>query len=227
MRRIALAFIPLSLALMAGGTGCVVNLDKGSDTADGSGSGSGSGRGSGSGSGSGSSGEPGGSETPNWADLDIDCDAPVDDLTWDSSTCIANELECGDSIVATNVGGPSTLDGGAYASFWACAVVGTDSYTGSEQHFYFTHPGTGYIRIGLDSPCEDLDLFAVRFDGGSCLQEGISIVECDGQVSSGGGWFYIWNNEPAGYVIVVDGANGETGPYGVTVNCDDYDPFAG
>ncbi len=223
MRRIvALTF------LTAQATGCVITTDKGSDSASGSGSGSGTtGSGSGNGSGSGSGGGPDTDSTPNWADLNIDCDASVADLTWDSGTCQADTtLSCGDSVIATNEGGPSQLDGSAYASFWACAVVGTSNYTGPEQHFFVEHPGTGYIRIALDSPCEDLDLFVVRWDGGSCLHKDLSIVECEGQVSSGGGWVYIWNNEPSAYIVVVDGPNGETGPYGVTVNCEDYDPFA-
>ena len=134
-------------------------------------------------------------------------------------------LECGDSGRHQRQRA-ITARRGRYASFWACAVVGRDSYTGNEQHFFFEHPGTGYVRIGLDSPCEDLDLFVIRWDGNSCLHPELSIVECEGQVSSGGGWLYIWNNAPAGYVVVVDGPNGENGPYGVTLNCDDYDPFA-
>ncbi|HCH64375.1 MAG TPA: hypothetical protein DFR83_16335, partial [Deltaproteobacteria bacterium] len=183
--------------------------------------------GSGGSSGSGSGDDAGGGATPQWADMNIDCDVSLTDTVWDEGTCQAEtRLECGDSVLATNANGPSQLDGGAYASFWACAVVGPDSYTGNEQHFYFEHPGTGYVRIGLDSPCEDLDLFVVRWDGGSCLHPELSIVECEGQVSSGGGWLYIWNNTPSGYVVIVDGPNGENGPYGVTLNCEDYDPFA-
>jgi len=207
-------------------SGCIITTDKANDTSSGGSSGSGSGSGSGGSSGSGGGSGNGGSTTPSWAKLDIDCDTPVEDLSWNSSTCQAAELTCGDSIIATNVGGPSNLDGSAYSSFWACAVVGRDSYTGSEQHFFFEHPGTGYVRIGLDSPCEELDIFAIRWDGGSCVQEGLSIVECEANIDSSGGWFYIWNNSPSGYVIVVDGPNGETGPYGVTINCDDYDPYA-
>lgn len=111
------------------------------------------------------------------------------------------------------------LDGSEYASFWACAVVGSQDYSGSEQHFSFTHPGTGDVTIGLDSPCEDLDLFVIRWDGGSCVREGLSIIECDGAVGSGGGSVTIWNNEPSGYVIVVDGPKGEEGPYAVSLTC--------
>jgi hypothetical protein len=217
-------FGPVALTLLTmAGSGCIITTDKPNDTSGGN---SGSGSGGSSGSGSGSGGD-GGSNTPNWADLGIDCDASVDNLSWDPNTCQAAQLSCGDSIIATNVGAPTNLDGSVYASFWACAVVNTEAYAGGEQHFFFEHPGTGYIRIGLDSPCEDLDIFAMRWDGNSCLQEGLSIVECDGEVSSGGGWFYIWNNQPSGYVIVVDGPSGQTGPYGVTLNCDDYDPYAG
>jgi hypothetical protein len=228
MRRPSLPYWPLITLSTVMAVSCVITTEKGAqDTSNGgSGSATGSGNGSGSGSGSGSS-DDGGGGTPAWAEMNIDCEVSLDDTLWDSGTCQAETaLSCGESVLATNANGPSQLDGGAYASFWACAVVGTENYSGNEQHFFFEHPGTGYVRIGLDSPCEDLDLFVVRWDGGSCLHPGLSIVECEGQVSSGGGWLYVWNNNPAGYVIVVDGPNGENGPYGVTLNCDDYDPYA-
>jgi len=149
----------------------------------------------------------------------VDCDNVPDPPEWSSSTCIAETLSCGDTVRAVNTGGPSQLQGSEYASFWACEVVGDQSYSGSEQHFFFTHPGNGDVRVGLDSPCEDLDLFVMRWDGNICLQPGHSVLECEGAVGSRGGTINIWNNAAVGYVIVVDGPHGEEGPYAVTLDC--------
>ena len=84
----------------------------------------------------------------------------------------------------------------------------------------FEHPGTGYVDIILDSPCEDLDIFAMRWsDDESCVQSGVSIGECEGDAGSGGGEITIYNSEPARYVIVVEGENGEEAPYRLSIDC--------
>ena len=205
----------VALAISTLAMGCILDTGNGKDSG-GSGS-SGSSTGGTTGGSSTSTGSSGSGGDPGI--VDVDCDNPPDAPMWDAGTCITDELACGESITAVNTGGPSMLDGSEYASFWACAVVGNQDYEGSEQHFFFTHPGTGDVTIGLDSPCEDLDLFVIRWDGGSCVREGLSIIECDGAVGSGGGSVTIWNNTPSGYVIVVDGPKGEEGPYAVSLTC--------
>ena len=185
----------VALALLA--SGCEIKFDNGDSSGDG----------------------PPGNPSGDANMANVDCDNVPDPPVWSADTCIADTLSCGDTVRAVNTGGPTQLQGSEYASFWACAVVGEQSYSGNEQHFFFTHPGNGDVTVGLDSPCEDLDLFVIRWDGGSCVREGLSIIECDGAVGSGGGSVTIWNNEAVGYVIVVDGPKGEEGPYAVSLTC--------
>lgn len=161
--------------------------------------------------GGGSGGGGGGSST------DVECDASYVDF---DAACPAGELVCGGERYGNNAGADITLDGRHYASAWACAVVGAESYRGPEQVFSFTHPGTGDVVVQLDSPCVDLDLFVARWDSG-CLAPGNAVVECEGVVASGGGRVTIWNNEPARYVVIVDGPAEQVGNFGLSLRCPD------
>jgi hypothetical protein len=201
LKSLPLLCLPILLVALVG---CPTSGKDDDDSADTAGGGSG---GSGSGSGGGT------------ADLDDEiCDDPPEPATADSA-CISGTLECGSTVIGTTEGGTTNLTGADYASFWACAVVGTSSYQGPERHYEFQHPGTGTVTITLDTPCEDLDLFAMRWESASCMQSGLSILECEGDVSSGGGSFEIWNNEPGRYVVVVEGANGEEAPFEIGARC--------
>jgi hypothetical protein len=123
-------------------------------------------------------------------------------------------------VVATTEGGTSVVSGADYASSWACAVVGAESYSGVERMHSFEHPGTGYVEVSLDSPCEHLDLFIMRWtDDESCVRSGVSILECEANVDADGGAVSVYNTTPARYVIVVEGADGEEAPYGLSVTC--------
>jgi hypothetical protein len=86
--------------------------------------------------------------------------------------------------------------------------------------YEFFHPGTGDVTITLDSPCDELDLFAAywTFDD-SCLRSGVSLFECEGDIDSGGGSFTIWNNEPSRYVVVVEGPEGQEAPFSLSATC--------
>jgi hypothetical protein len=172
--------------------------------------------GGGDGGGDGGGGDGGGGDGGG---ADLDCDAPPPTLEWDAGSCIAAELQCGDSVVAQNTGGPSNVDGGDYSSIWACEVTGTGVYTGPEQHFAFDHPGTGDVTFTLDSPCADLDLFVMRWESDTCVTSSTPIFECEGDIGRGGGAVTIWQNAPARYVVIVEGEFGETDPYRLDVAC--------
>jgi len=130
-----------------------------------------------------------------------------------------DSLGCEQSIVSTTEGGSTVLSGADYASFWACAVVGTSEYQGSERMFELDHPGDGWIQIDLDTPCTDLDIFAMRWESNSCVQSGISILECEGGIG-GDNSVRMWNNEPARYVVVVEGPSGQEEPFGLSMTCE-------
>ena len=152
-------------------------------------------------------------------DVAVDCDDAPEPETWDSTTCVTATIGCGESLLSTIEGGTSLLSGAQYASYWACAVVGPQSYRGTERMFAFQHPGTGWATITLVSPCDNLDLFAAYWEDESCLDERSVVTECEGDTSGGGGWVRIWNNRPRRYVLVVEGPEGEEAPFGIGVSC--------
>lgn len=159
-----------------------------------------------------------GSGTPDWASTDIDCEAELAAPEWSEATCrLPEALTCGGTVQSNTLGGPSELDGGDYQSFY-CAQTGSSGYQGSEQHIAFRHPGTGTVELALDSPCEDLDLFVMRWDDDSCVRSGLSIVECEGGIGLSN-VVELWNNEPATYVLVVESESGEPAPFAVSARC--------
>lgn len=161
-------------------------------------------------------GADGGGSGGGGGGADVDCDA---DYRTTVDTCESGALSCGDTVYASNLGAPSALDGSNYSSFWACQVVGFGSYLGPERMFEFRHPGTGDVRVALSSPCADLDLFVMRWEDG-CVRDDYPVNECEGAVGGGGGSITIWNNEPSRYLIVVDGPEGQTDNYAVSLSCD-------
>ncbi len=183
--------------------------DDGGSGDGGSGSGGGS-NGGGAGSGDGGSGSGG----------DALCEEEISPESYDDG-CITAELSCGGELTSTIAGGTTLLDGGEYSSFWACEVVGTSTYGGAERMYSFVHPGTGDVTVRLDTPCVDLDLFVMHWeDAGDCPRPGVSIGECDGDISGGNsGAITVWNNESWRYVVVVESESGEEGNFGLSLSC--------
>jgi hypothetical protein len=202
-----------------------IDSGKGKDDSGDSASGSGGSDG-GSGGGSDGGGSDGGGSDGGGSDGgggDLDCEAPPEPEDYDSG-CVTQTLSCGDTVVSTTEGGSTSLDGSQYSSFWACAVVGTESYQGPERMFEFYHPGTGNVTFTLETPCDDLDLFAMRWEeSSSCPREGVSVLECDGEIGGGSSHdVVVWNNESGEgwrYLIIVEGPAGEEAPFSLSVDC--------
>lgn len=152
------------------------------------------------------------------SDADVDCEdpPPVPEIGAD---CIAATLGCNETIVSTTEGGTTGIDGANYSSFWACEVTGTEVYRGPERMIEFQHPGDGDVTLSLDSPCEDLDIFAMFYEGNTCITGDSLINECEADIGRGGGSVTIWNNSPRRYVIVVEGEFGEEAPFALTSFC--------
>ena len=154
------------------------------------------------------------------ADADIDCTNPDPLPSYDAGTCTTDTLSCGDVVLSTTAGGTSQVNGADYSSAWACAVVGTSSYSGAERMFEFIHPATGAVQFDLHSPCDELDLFVVAWGSeDACVQHGSALSECEASVDRGDDQTSVWNNVDSRYIIIVDGPDGAEVPFQLSITC--------
>jgi hypothetical protein len=60
----------------------------------------------------------------------------------------------------------------------------------------------------------------MRWESNTCLSDGVSIVECEADTSTGGGSVSVWNPEPVRYVVVVEGRSGQQQPFRLSARCE-------
>lgn len=172
------------------------------------------------GDGGGGAGGDGGGGDGGGTGGSIDCDDPPAGSTKEGPACVTSTLSCGESLIDNTEGGGSEWNGDAYQG-WYCLIATGSDYNGPERVYAFDHPGTGNATVSLSSPCADLDLVAVRWaDEASCPLAEYSVLECEGDDGGGTNSFTIWNNEPARYLVVVDGDNSAGAPFQLSVSCE-------
>lgn len=151
---------------------------------------------------------------------EIDCDDPPAGSSIGGPDCVTTSISCGDTRVDNTDGGTRDWNGAAYQG-WYCLIATGSDYNGPERVYAFDHPGTGNATVSLSSPCADLDLVAVRWaDEDSCPLPEYSVLECEGDDGGGTNSFVIWNNEPARYLVVVDGDDSAGAPFQLSVSCE-------
>ncbi|MCK6502819.1 hypothetical protein L6R53_05375 [Myxococcota bacterium] len=185
----------------------------GGGTADGGGDGGGTDADGGGGDGGGGDG---GTEDPI-CDLDIGTGAP-------RQACVTATLACGEERVDTLVGGEAAFGAEEYEA-WYCSYTGGDPWAGKERVYAFTHPGTGNVTFTLDSPCAEMDLAVLRWGywatDGECPSGSSTLVsECEMDDGAGGGSVTVWNNEPADYLVIVDGVDGALDNFSLSISCE-------
>lgn len=133
--------------------------------------------------------------------------------------CVTKTIECGDTVEGNTLGGKSNFDGEFYRSKYC--VPFDNGYGGKERVYRLEVPAHTIADIWLDSSCEDLDLFALRWNyDGKCPTVKHLISECEGDESSGGGHVrVVATTRSAEYLVAVDGKNQATGAFGLTVDC--------
>jgi hypothetical protein len=146
----------------------------------------------------------------------LDCNARYD--TASPRGCLTGELICGDVVQGTTVGGESNFDDAFYAGAF-CFPPG-ERHSASERVYRFSAPQDTQVTVTLDSPCADLDLAVVAWKyEGTCPVAQSPIAECEGETSPGGGSVVIQVFNPRDYIVAVDGKDGVTGPYQLSVSC--------
>lgn len=151
---------------------------------------------------------------------DIDCDAvsspPVDD-----ATCITGTLSCGDSIVGHTEGGVQRFDTRFYEKFF-CTPATTNHDSGGERVYVLEMPeGKHHAVVELTTPCADLDLAVMRYEGDGCPDHTSTIDVCDMNRKKGrqGEKVRIASKDRSRWLVVVEGVDDQDGAFGLKVTC--------
>jgi hypothetical protein len=132
--------------------------------------------------------------------------------------CLSGRIHCGDTLTGTTTGGDSVLDDPMYASAF-CYPAG-DHHRGPERVYLLEAPANTDIEIAFESPCVDLDLAAIAWNyDGRCPTENHRIPECEGAAAPGGGTVRLNTFHARDYLLSVDGKEGVTGAFRLTVRC--------
>jgi len=139
-------------------------------------------------------------------------DAPlVDD-------CITADVSCGDTITGHTTGGAKGWNEDFYLAHYCMPMP--KSYEGSERVYRLVAPADSTIRVELDSPCGDLDLFLVHWSGRGCPTKAHTVGTCDSDVSNGDGQIELYQDRtPRTYLVAVDGKGDVEAPFTLNVSC--------
>jgi hypothetical protein len=139
-------------------------------------------------------------------------------------TCISDVLTCGSSVITTTEGGNSVMDADDYLA-WFCAVPDGD-YLGSERTYNVTVPAGQKATFTLESPCDDLDIFALRWElwesSELCPDYGNSVIECEADDSREGGEVEVFADpsRDTNYLVIIDGPDAEQAAFALDIVCE-------
>ncbi len=132
----------------------------------------------------------------------------------DATTCLTEELSCGDTVTGTTEGGTNTWSGDFYTSNF-CFVDSSD-WDGGERMYSFTQPADSEVEIRFDH-CNKAAMSVVSWsDTGSCPVDGV-INRCEG--TSTGSSVHLSTDNELRWVIGIDTPDGQGGNYTLTVDC--------
>jgi len=135
--------------------------------------------------------------------------------------CLSGSIACGETVKGTTVGGSTHFDGQRYRASY-CFPAADDAYTDPERVYAFELPADNEATFTLDSPCAELDLVVLRWEGEpACPGADERITECEGDKNPGGGSARLWNDSQAHYLLIVDGDQGAAGNFTLSVSCRD------
>lgn len=137
--------------------------------------------------------------------------------------CITDVIECGQTIYGHTSGGVKLFNTRWYERNF-CTPGTTNHDSGDERIYLFRFPDDGKWRawFTLDTPCADLDVAAIQWDGTGCPSADANVNECDmnrkqgtirerAEAISDGNWVQ--------WLVVVEGVGNEDGPFALSVQC--------
>lgn len=133
-------------------------------------------------------------------------------------TCVTDTLVCGDRIEGHSANGQSNWSNDFYRDKF-CTPIHHD-WVGPERVYRFHMDPMLVATVNLESPCEDLDLFAASWPHEGCPDLEYRVTACEADVHEGDGSFrLVTQTNPQTWLIAVDGKNGETGAFALSIQC--------
>lgn len=159
---------------------------------------------------------------PSLAADPLPCDEPIPTPAI-GSDCAISELTCGDVVEGNTENGNNNWGDEIYKNLFC--TVERHHYDRAPEAVYALHvPENIQATVRLDSNCADLDVVAIAWEETDrCPTHRHAIHECEMDVSKGGGEIMVQTVDNAQrYLVGVDGKNGATGNFRLTVECRQY-----
>jgi len=135
--------------------------------------------------------------------------------------CVTDVLRCGETLVGHTVGGVDRFDSRFYEKQF-CTPRITNHDGGDERVYRLDMPdGDWTALVTLDTPCADLDLAALRWDGDDCPTIGHSLSHCEMDIENGTAreQLRLASQKATSWYVVVEGRDEQEGAFSLTVQC--------
>lgn len=135
--------------------------------------------------------------------------------------CVTSRISCGETIVGHTGGGVRRFDTKFYEKKFCWPA--TEDHDGGEERVYRLDmpDGEWHAFVWLDTPCADLDLFALKWNGDDCPTMGHNVAQCEANLKAGARQERVdlVHQGQATWFLVVEGKRDEEGPFALHVQC--------
>jgi hypothetical protein len=135
--------------------------------------------------------------------------------------CITGEVRCGQTVVGHTKGGVKKFDTKFYEKKF-CMPALEDRSGGDERVYRLVMPeGEWRAFVWMDSPCADLDLSAMMWNGDDCptVDSNVSRCEAEPQKGANGELVELTHQGQATWLLVVEGKDEQEGAFALHVQC--------
>lgn len=152
------------------------------------------------------------------------CDDQPDGGPVPGPGCITADIECGQTVIGHTKGGVERFDTRFYESHFCWPA--TENHEGGDERVYrlTVPPGEWRTFVWMDSPCADLDLFAMKWDGDDCPSPSANFNICEAALVNGVGDERIElvsqrRDLPTTWFVVVEGKRDAEGMFAIHTQC--------
>lgn len=145
---------------------------------------------------------------------DLDSGGPTDG-------CLTADVRCGETIVGHTRGGARVFDSDFYKAKFC--TPNTTNHDGGDERVYRLRMPDGDWRaiVTLDTPCADLDLAGILWNGEGCPTAAHSVSRCDMWPKDGTKreQIELVSQRATTWLLAVEGKNSEEGAFALSVQC--------